>query len=83
MKLKETNYCYLCCLIFLKSKPNINQAHRVRTVMQNYSFLKEVNMKLEMGKYLLILKLVLVLKKCLRRLLEYKLILILKKEKNM
>ena len=83
MKLKETNYCYFCCLIFLKSKPNINQAHRVRTVMQNYSFLKEVNMKLEMGKYLLILKLVLVLKKCLRRLLEYKLILILKKEKNM
>ena len=49
--------------------------------MQNIIFLKEMDMKLEMGKYLLILiKLFLVLKKCLRRLLEYKQILILKKD---
>ena len=38
-------------------------------------------MNLEMGKYLLMLiKLFLMLKKCLRRLLEYKQILILKKD---
>ena len=50
MKLKETNYCYFCCLIFLKSKPNINQAHRVRTVMQNYYFFKRGGYKIKDGK---------------------------------
>ena len=35
---------------FLKSKPNLNQAHRVRTVMQNYYFFKRGGYKIKDGK---------------------------------
>ena len=40
---------------FLKSKPNLNQAHRVRTVMQNYYFFKGGCYQIKDGKIFVVI----------------------------